>query len=52
MRTHALLSASGAHRWLNCTASARLEENMKDTTSCYAKEGSAEIGRASCRERV
>lgn len=39
MRAHALLSASGAHRWLNCTASARLEENMEDTTSCYAKEG-------------
>lgn len=39
MRAHALLSASGAHRWLNCTASARLEENMEDTSSSYAKEG-------------
>lgn len=39
MMAHALLSASGAHRWLNCTASPRLEENMEDTTSSYAKEG-------------
>jgi hypothetical protein len=36
---HALLSASGAHRWLNCTPSARLEEDFKDQTSVYAQEG-------------
>lgn len=36
---HALLSASSAHRWLNCTPSARLEEQFPDTTSEYAKEG-------------
>lgn len=36
---HALLSASSAHRWLNCTPSARLEEQFPDTESEYAKEG-------------
>jgi len=38
-RAHALLSASGAHRWLLCTPSARLEEQFPDTTSEAAKEG-------------
>lgn len=38
-RDHARLSASGAHRWLNCTPSARLEEQFPDTTSEAAKEG-------------
>lgn len=38
-RAHALLSASGAHRWLYCTPSARLEEPFPDTTSEAAKEG-------------
>lgn len=36
---HALLSASGAHRWLECTPSARLEETFPSTTSSYAVEG-------------
>lgn len=40
-RAHALLSASGAHRWLNCTPSARLEEHLPDTTSAAAEEGTA-----------
>ena len=38
-RDHALLSASGAHRWLYCTPSARLEEGFPDTTSEAAAEG-------------
>lgn len=38
-RTHALLSASGAHRWMNCTPSAILETQFPDTTSEAAKEG-------------
>ncbi len=38
-RSHAILSASGAHRWLTCTPSARLEEQFPDTTSEAAKEG-------------
>ena len=46
---HALLSASGSSRWLNCPPSARLEEKEADTTSQYAKEGTlahkiAELG--------
>ncbi len=36
---HALLSASGAHRWLNCTPSARLETQFPDKGSDYAAEG-------------
>lgn len=39
-RAHALLSASGASRWIACTPSARLEEKYgEDKTSEYAKEG-------------
>lgn len=38
-REHALLSASGAHRWLVCTPSARLEEQFPDTSSGAAAEG-------------
>lgn len=36
---HALLSASSAHRWLNCTAAPHFEENFADGTSVYAEEG-------------
>lgn len=36
---HAKLSASGAHRWINCPGSVRLEEDFPDTTSSYAREG-------------
>lgn len=39
MAKHALLSASSASRWLNCTPSARLTEKIEDTTSEYAAEG-------------
>lgn len=35
---HALLSASGAHRWLNCTPSARLESDEPESTSAAAAE--------------
>jgi len=39
-RKHALLSASGASRWLSCTPSARLEEEFgEDSRSAYAAEG-------------
>lgn len=38
-RKHALLSASGASRWMNCTPSARLEENFEEKRSVYADEG-------------
>ncbi|WP_352420764.1 DUF2800 domain-containing protein [Proteiniborus sp.] len=39
MAKHALLSASSAERWLNCTPSARLTEKIPDTSSPYAAEG-------------
>ena len=39
-RSHALLSASGASRWLNCTPSARLEDEYGEKkSSVYAQEG-------------
>ena len=39
MTAHALLSASGATRWLNCPPSARLEETLPESPSTYAAEG-------------
>lgn len=43
MAEHALLSASGAHRWLRCSPSARLEEEIaktiKEEPSPSAEEG-------------
>lgn len=41
MSGHAILSASGAHRWLICTPSARLEQEFKDTANEAAAEGIA-----------
>lgn len=38
-RDHALLSASGASRWINCPPSARLEDTFPDSTTEYAEEG-------------
>ena len=38
---HALLSASGAHRWLNCTPSAVLESGEPGSTSEAAEQGTA-----------
>lgn len=37
--THAFLSASSAHRWLNCTAAPSFEAQFPKTTSAYADEG-------------
>lgn len=39
VRAHALLSASGSKKWLNCPPSARLEETFKDEDSEASKEG-------------
>ena len=41
MAEHAVLSASGSHRWLNCTPSARLELEFENTGSEAAREGTA-----------
>ncbi|OFQ98613.1 DUF2800 domain-containing protein [Alloscardovia sp. HMSC034E08] len=38
---HALLSASGAHRWLNCPPSAVLESREPDSSSAAAEQGTA-----------
>lgn len=38
-RAHALLSASGSHKWLHCTPSARLEDTFPNESSSYAEEG-------------
>ncbi len=41
MGKHSILSPSGSHRWLNCTPSARLEQEFDDNESEAAKEGTA-----------
>lgn len=41
VENHALLGASSAHRWLVCPPLARLEENIKDSGSSFAEEGTA-----------
>lgn len=38
-RAHALLSPSGASRWLKCTPSAMLEAGEPDKTTSYSEEG-------------
>ena len=47
---HALLSPSAAHRWLNCTAAPRLEENVEDKGSSYADEGT--LAHAYCAKHL
>lgn len=37
--SHAVLSASSSHRWLNCPPSARLAEQFPESTSSYAEAG-------------
>lgn len=54
MTKHAILSASGAHRWMNCTPSARLELEFDDSSGEAAKEGTAahELGEHKLREAL
>jgi len=51
---HALLSASGASRWMACTPSARLEEQFPESTSSYAEEGTLahELADTLCRYKT
>ena len=39
MSSHALLSPSSAHRWLNCPLAPRLEATLPEKSSEYAQEG-------------
>lgn len=41
MEKHSILPPSGAHRWTNCTPSARLEQEFENTESEAAREGTA-----------
>jgi hypothetical protein len=52
--THALLSASGASRWMACTPSARLEQNFKNKTSEDAERGTLahELGELKLRKEL
>ena len=52
-RGHAVLSASSSKQWLNCPPSARLQENVPNLGSVYAKEGTHchEITEAKLRSR-
>lgn len=38
-RAHAILSASASHRWISCPPSAKLNAELPDTESDFAKEG-------------
>ena len=38
-KAHAILSASGSSRWINCPKSVRLESKFPDTRSVFAEEG-------------
>lgn len=51
---HAILSASGAHKWMNCPPSARLEGTYPNTSSEYAKEGTLahELGELTLRKNL
>lgn len=40
-KKHAVLSASSAHRWMNCNPSARLEQEFEDRETEAAAEGTA-----------
>ena len=51
-RAHALLSASGSARWLNCTPSPLLEEQYPDNDSEAAAEGTAAHELAEYKLRV
>ncbi len=54
-RKHALLSASGASRWINCTPSPRLEEQFEEPESSdFAEEGTLahEFGDLSLRKII
>jgi hypothetical protein len=54
MAKHALLSASGAKKWVICPPSARLEEKFENTTSTAAEEGTLahELGEITLKKEL
>lgn len=50
-RKHALLAASAAARWLNCTAAPHFESQFPDSVSEYAAEGTLAHALAECKLR-
>lgn len=52
--SHAILSASGASRWMACPPSARLEQGFENKTSEYAEEGTLahELGELGLRKAL
>lgn len=54
MAAHARLSASGAHRWVNCPGSVEAEKGFPDTSSDNAREGTVAhwVGEAVLRGEV
>ena len=51
---HAILSASGASRWMACTPSAREEQKYESSTSIFAEEGTLahELGELKLRHKL
>lgn len=51
MAKHAILSASGASRWMACTPSAVLEQQFENKSSVFAEEGTLahELGELTLR---
>lgn len=54
MTTHAVLSASGSSRWLNCPGSVKVSRAYENTTSSFAQEGTCahELGELVLRDQV
>lgn len=50
-KSHALLSASSAERWMTCTPSARIEEALQDQETAASTEGTAAHALAELRLR-
>lgn len=50
MTAHAKLSASGAHRWMNCPGSVSAESGLPDYSSVYADEGT--LAHAICEQAL
>lgn len=48
--SHAILSPSAAHRWLNCSAAPSLEMGEPEQTSIYAEEGT--LAHAICEAKL